>query len=176
MPSPTASPNPDHPIAPSNPEVAVPFAVKLFGSGLFSGFSPIASGTVGSAVGLLFYFIPGFEHPYVIIPVSFLTYILGIKAADIMERRYGHDPAEVTIDEVLGMWITMIFVPKSLGAGIAGFFLFRITDIVKPWPARVFDKTTGGFGIMTDDVIAALYSSAALHILFRLGLLSLLPF
>ena len=175
MPSPTESPNPEPEVPSSDPDAVVPFPAKLFGSGLFSGFSPVASGTVGSAVGLAFYFIPGFEHPFVIIPLSFLTFILGIKAADLMERRYGHDPAEVTIDEVLGMWITMLFIPKSLAAGIVGFFLFRISDIIKPWPSNRFDEKTGGFGIMMDDVVAGLYASVALHILFRLGLLSLLP-
>jgi phosphatidylglycerophosphatase A len=174
MTSPTVSPNPEPQFTPPDPNFNVPLFVKIFASGLFSGFSPVASGTVGSAVGLALYFIPGFEHPFVIIPLSFLTFILGIKAASIMEIRYGHDPAEVTIDEVLGMWITMMFIPKTLVAGLAGFFLFRIMDIIKPWPARKFDKQRGGFGVMMDDVFAALYASIALHLLVRLNLLSFL--
>jgi len=172
----TGSQNPDGAIASAgNPAIRVPFLTKAFGSGLFSGYSPVASGTVGSLVGLAVYAIPGFESPPVLILVSFVVFILGIKAADLMEKRYGHDPSEVTIDEVLGMWLSLIFLPKSIAIAGAAFFLFRIMDIVKPWPARKFDTLSGGFGIMMDDAIAAFYTNIALHILLRLGAFDLIP-
>ncbi len=148
----------------------------MFASGLFTGYSPIASGTVASAVALAIYFIPGFHHPYSIIPVSFLTFILGAKAAGIMEQRYGHDPAEVTIDEVLGMWISLMFLPKSLAVAIPAFFIFRLLDIVKPWPARKFDSVPGGLGIMLDDVVVGFYTNIIMHLALRVGLVQLLPF
>ena len=170
----TGSQNPDDTAASvSHPEIRVPFLVKAFGSGLFSGYSPIASGTVGSLVGLAFYAIPNFETPPVIISVSFLVFILGIKAADLMEKRYGHDPAEVTIDEVLGMWVSLLFLPKSLVVAGSAFFIFRIMDIVKPWPARKFDSAKGGFGVMMDDAVAGFYTNVALHILLRIGIFNL---
>jgi len=172
----TGSPNPEKTQLPvSNPEIRVPLLVTAFGSGLFTGFSPIASGTVGSLVGLALYAIPGFETPPVIISVSFLVFILGVKAAELMEKRYGHDPAEVTIDEVLGMWVSLLFLPKSIVVAGIAFFIFRIMDIVKPWPARKFDTLTGGFGIMMDDAIAGFYTNIALHILLRLGIFNLVP-
>ncbi len=142
------------------------FFVKAFASGLFSGYSPVASGTVGSLVGLAIYSIPGFEQPYYIMPACVLIFLAGIKASDIMEAYYGHDPAEVTIDEVLGMWFTLFLLPKSIVVAIAGFFIFRILDIVKPFPARKFDEAKGGFGIMMDDVICAFYSNLILQIIF----------
>jgi CDP-diacylglycerol--glycerol-3-phosphate 3-phosphatidyltransferase len=139
--------------------------IKLFASGLFSGYVSIASGTVGSAIALAFYFIPGFSILPVISGIILMTFALGIWTAGIMEKRYGHDPAEVTIDEVVGMWISLIFLPKSILLALIGFFLFRILDIVKPYPAQRFDAMQGGFGIMMDDVICGVYVNIILHLL-----------
>jgi phosphatidylglycerophosphatase A len=164
MPSPTVSQNPNNTPAPSEPS----FFVKAFASGLFSGYSPIASGTVGSLVGLAIYFIPGFEQPYFIMSASVLVFLAGIKASDIMEMRYGHDPAEVTIDEVLGMWFSLLLLPKSIVIASVGFFVFRILDIVKPFPAKKFDRIKGGFGIMMDDVVVAFYTNLLLQIVFSI--------
>lgn len=176
MTSPTGSRSPEaEPFAGINPEIRVPFLVKAFGSGLFSGYSPFASGTIGSLVGLAIYAIPGFENPAVMILSCFLVFILGIKAAELMEQRYGHDPAEVTIDEVLGMWISLLFLPKSLVLAASAFFVFRVLDVYKPWPARKFDTVRGGFGIMMDDAIVALYTNIIIHIVYRTGLLDLIP-
>lgn len=168
MPTPeeSQSPNNGSGTVPAEP----PFFVKLFASGLFSGYSPVASGTVGSLVGLLIYSIPGFEHPYCIMPVSVAVFLAGIRASDIMERRYGHDPAEVTIDEVLGMWFSLFLLPKSLVIAVTGFLVFRILDVLKPFPARKFDEQQGGFGIMMDDVIVAFYTNLILHIVFSIPL------
>jgi phosphatidylglycerophosphatase A len=162
MTSPIESPNPSSiPIARQEPS----FLVRVFASGLFAGYSPIASGTVGSAVALGLYLIPGFERPWIIMPVCFLVFLFGAKAAEIMEGRYGHDPGEVTIDEVLGMWISLLLLPKSLGVAVLGFLIFRILDIVKPYPARKFDSMKGGVGIMLDDVIAGAYTNIILSAL-----------
>jgi phosphatidylglycerophosphatase A len=81
-----------------------------------------------------------------------------------MEKRYGHDPAEVTIDEVLGMWISLLLLPKKIFIVIAAFFIFRFFDIIKPFPARKFDAMHGGLGIMMDDVIAGIYANIILQI------------
>jgi len=141
------------------------FAVKLFASALFSGYSPVASGTVGSTVALAFYALPGFESPLILGAVTLIVCIFGIKASSIMELRYGHDPAEVTIDEVVGMWLSLMFLPKKIFVVLAAFFLFRFFDIIKPFPARKFDSLRGGFGIMMDDVIAGVYTNIVLHVI-----------
>lgn len=142
----------------------VPWPVKALASGLFSGYSPIASGTVGSLVALAFYFIPGFEQPLVMIPVGFFVFLFGMQAADRMEARLGHDPAEVTIDEIVGMWVSLLLLPKSLPVALSAFLIFRLLDIVKPFPARKFDNIRGGIGIMMDDVIAGVYTNLFLHL------------
>lgn len=137
---------------------------KAFGSALFTGYIPIASGTFGSAVGLLIYLIPGFEAPKILFPTIVIVGILGTYTSDKFEKVYGHDPAQCTIDEVVGMWITLIFVPKSVMNLSIAFILWRIFDIVKPSPASYFDKMKGGIGIMMDDVAAAFYALISTHI------------
>lgn len=165
------SPNPNnstdvaHPVR--GPEVSFP--VKAFASGLFSGYSPAASGTVGSAVAVAIYCIPGFEQPRIILPVGFLAFVLGVNAAQRMEEHYGHDPAEVTIDEVVGMWISLLLLPKNIPVVFSAFILFRVFDIIKPFPARKFDSVTGGLGIMMDDVVAGFYTNLIIQLLVALS-------
>jgi phosphatidylglycerophosphatase A len=173
MAQPTESPNLNNEDQgpPRSDQPTVGFFPKAFASGLFSGYSPIASGTVGSAVGLAIYWIPGFENPVLMAAVCVLVFALGVRTSGEMEKVYGHDPSEVTIDEVLGMWISLILLPKSILISAVGFFMFRILDIFKPYPAGLFDKLHGGKAIMLDDVISALYTNlllqaaVAIHIL-----------
>jgi len=96
---PTESPNPSSSAPDQTPAQSpkVGFVTKAFASGLFSGFSPVASGTVGSAVGLAFYCIPGFERWYVLLPASLVVLALGIRASDAMEKVYGQDPAKLQL-------------------------------------------------------------------------------
>jgi CDP-diacylglycerol--glycerol-3-phosphate 3-phosphatidyltransferase len=148
-----------------DPTVTPSLWTKLFASAFFSGYAPIASGTVGSAVAVAIYCIPGFSRLPIIGSVIIATIVLGIWTSGIMEKRYGHDPAEVTIDEVAGMWISLLLLPKSIPIVIVGFFLFRFFDIVKPYPARRFDEMQGGFGIMMDDVICGIYANLVLQVL-----------
>jgi phosphatidylglycerophosphatase A len=139
--------------------------IKLFASGLYTGYVPAASGTLSSAIAAAFYFIPGFESPLILGLVLLLVFGLGIKASSIMEKRYGHDPAEVTIDEVVGMWITLFFLPKTVLVVLAAFLIFRFFDIIKPFPARKFDTMHGGFGIMMDDVVSGVYANITMQLL-----------
>lgn len=173
MAPPTESPTPNN--VPSESAAAevpsVGFFTKTFASGLFSGYSPVASGTVGSAVGLAFYFIPGFENIYVILPLCLLVYFFGVRAAESMEKVYGQDPGEVTIDEVLGMWVSLLFLPKQIVVAVIAFFIFRIFDILKPFPARHFDNTPGGSGVMLDDVVSGIYTNLLIQLALFLRIL-----
>jgi phosphatidylglycerophosphatase A len=144
---------------------------KLFASGLFSGYVPFASGTVGSLLAVGLYCIPGFETPTIFALIILATLAIGTKTADIMERRYGHDPAEVTIDEIAGMWLSLFLLPKKIFVVILAFFIFRLFDIIKPFPARKFDVLNGGFGIMMDDVVAGMYTNITIQIALQIPLL-----
>jgi phosphatidylglycerophosphatase A len=149
-----------------SPAVLSPI-IRVFASGLFSGYVPVASGTFGALVGLLFYLIPSFERPEIILSASLFVFIFGSLAAGRMEKIYGHDPSIVTIDEVLGMWISLLFLPKAFLVVAGAFFLFRVFDIFKPWPARFFDRMQGGWNIMLDDVVAGIYANLVLQVAIR---------
>jgi phosphatidylglycerophosphatase A len=143
---------------------------KIIGSGFFTGYAPIASGTVGSAVALLFFLIPNFSSVYSIIPSTVVLFVIGGLAAQKMENIYGQDPSVVTVDEFVGMWLSLWFIPVTvLNIGLA-FVIFRILDILKPYPAGEFDKRSGGWNIMLDDVVAGLYTNVILQVAFRITL------
>ena len=141
------------------------FFEKLIGSGFYTGYIPFASGTWGSLAALIIYLIPGFEKPVVIIPAIIVFIILGIFTGNKFDVIYGKDPAECTVDEVVGMWISLLFLPKTFLVVAGAFFLWRAFDIIKPSPARQAEKLPGGLGIMMDDIIAGLYSLLLLHLI-----------
>ncbi len=146
----------------------LPLFRRFIATGFFSGYAPFAPGTVGSAAALLFFLIPVFSRPEVLLPATLLIFILGGFAAEAAERLLGQDPSPVTIDEVAGMWLSLWFVPLTVTTVTAGFLLFRLFDIIKPFPASYFDNKSGGWNIMLDDVMAALYTNFALQIIIRI--------
>ncbi|MBU2445850.1 MAG: phosphatidylglycerophosphatase A [Bacteroidetes bacterium] len=125
----------------------------------YVGHFPFASGTVASFVALVIYwFIPGFERIEIMVTMIIFFSILGFWSGTIAEKEYGNDPPQVVIDEVVGMWISLLFIPKTLILSALSFFLFRLFDIVKPYPANSSQKLNGGYGIMMDDIIAGFYT------------------
>jgi phosphatidylglycerophosphatase A len=144
--------------------VKLNFFEKMLGSGFFTGYIPIASGTFGSLAALLIYAIPGFEKPYIIIPAIIIFTIYGIYTGNKFDVVYGKDPAECTIDEVVGMWISLLFLPKTYIIAAVAFFVWRAFDIIKPYPARQLEKLKGGIGIMIDDIVASAYVAIILNL------------
>lgn len=138
----------------------------------YCGYFPVAPGTVGSAAGLLVYLaVAWIGLPIVEAAAIVLTFVAGAWAATHAERFFGGiDPGPVVIDEVLGMLITLAFIPAGWQAMLAGFFLFRVLDVIKPYPANRLETFHGGFGIMADDAMAGVYANLALR-----GLIWLVP-
>jgi phosphatidylglycerophosphatase A len=142
------------------------FAILLATVG-YVGHFPIAPGTAGSAAGLLLYAALRLAGS----PVLDVAVILGIFAAgcwagSVAEAHYGRtDPGYVVLDEVVGMLLTLLFVPVTWVGALAGFFLFRGFDIVKPFPARQCERLHGGLGIMADDAVAGIYGNLALRLI-----------
>ena len=136
----------------------------------YCGYVPIAPGTVGSAAGLLVYAAVWWAgSPIVEVAAIALIFAAGTWAATHAERFFGGiDPGPVVIDEVLGMLVTLAFVPAGWTAVLAGFVLFRIFDVIKPYPANRLEKFHGGFGIMADDAMAGVYANISLRILMWL--------
>lgn len=137
---------------------------KTLGSGFYTGYIPFASGTFGSLAALIIYYIPGFENPIIIIPATIILIIYGIYVGTKFEEVYGKDPSQCTIDEIAGMWISLLFVPKILWISAIIFLLWRLSDIIKPFPAKQLEKIKGGLGIMADDIISSLYVLALVHL------------
>lgn len=125
------------------------------------GYVPVAPGTFGSAAGLgLLWLLRMTGSRSVEGAVILAVLLAGVWSAGAAERHFrGVDPGQVVIDEVFGMLVTLAFVPVGVGGAVVGFIVFRILDIVKPWPARRLEALHGGWGIMADDGMAALYGN-----------------
>ena len=137
----------------------------LLATGFGAGYAPVAPGTAGSALGvLLFYLLPPLPPVfYAGILVAITLCAVGIAGA--AERTLGtKDPPQVVIDEVAGQLIALAFLPAHWGYLLAGFLLFRLFDIAKPWPANTINRhMKGGAGIVLDDVVAGVYANIVLH-------------
>jgi phosphatidylglycerophosphatase A len=141
-------------------------AVLLATAG-YSGYFPIAPGTVGSAVGLVVYALVWWTQSTAVeIGLIVGLFAAGVWSGTIAERYFGGiDPGPIVLDEVVGMLITLAFIPVSWTGALAGFLLFRIFDVIKPYPAARFEKLHGGLGVMADDAMAAIYANVSLRIL-----------
>jgi phosphatidylglycerophosphatase A len=143
---------------------------KIIASFLYVGFIPVIPGTFGSLASFIFYFpllYTGSWHVYLVAIILIVG--AGIWAAGRVagESRIV-DPSFVVIDEVAGQLITLFLIPFSWAHLLAGFFLFRIMDIIKPFPGRQAENLPGGYGIMTDDVLAGIYANVSLRLLLFL--------
>jgi phosphatidylglycerophosphatase A len=138
-----------------------------------AGRLPRAPGTWGSLAALPFAAaLASLGGHWLVLLAALAVFCLGVWASDRYMAAYGvHDPAAIVVDEVVGQWLTLALLPLTPLAYLLGFVLFRITDMVKPWPARWIDRTVaGGIGVLLDDVVAGLYAGA-----IALVLLSWLP-
>lgn len=132
---------------------------------LGAGFAPKAPGTFGSAVGLLLWWLLP-ASPVVQLVAIVVVFAAGAWSGSVAERHFGKsDPGQVVIDEVLGQLITMWMNPVGWGGALLGFLLFRLMDIVKPYPANRLEALHGGLGIMADDAMAGIYANLALRLL-----------
>lgn len=132
----------------------------------YCGYSPVAPGTVGSAAGLVFYLLVWWtQSPVVEVALIALLFAAGVWAGTTSERYFGGiDPGPIVLDEVVGMLITLAFIPVGLSGALIGFLLFRLFDVTKPFPARRLENLHGGLGVMADDAMAAIYANIALRI------------
>ena len=128
------------------------------------GYSPWVPGTVGSALALFIIWIVPFSRAGLLVFFVAVTFA-GTWAAHRAERRLGvKDPGVIVIDEVAGMTLSVLPFPSTPAVLIAGFVLFRLFDIVKPFPAGASQRATGGIGVMVDDLIAGLYALVVIAI------------
>lgn len=133
----------------------------------YLGYVPVAPGTFGSAAGLVvFAAVRWSGSPALELAVIILLFAVGVWSANAAERHFGGvDPAPVILDEVVGMLITLAFLPVNVTGAVVGFLLFRLFDVVKPWPANRLEAVHGGLGVMADDAMAGVYGNVAMRLL-----------
>ncbi len=133
------------------------------------GYIPGAPGTAASLVALVVWLAVAPHSPAWAPLLLFPMGALGVACAgDVARFEERADPSEVVIDEAIGMWLTLALAPAGVLAASAGFLAFRTFDVAKPFPVRWLERIPGGWGIVADDLGAALYAGAAVRLVWSL--------
>jgi phosphatidylglycerophosphatase A len=134
-------------------------------TGFGTGYGPIAPGTWGSLPGLaLAVGLDRWAGRWAVLAGVLVFAVAGVWAAGRVEELLGEkDPGLVVVDEIAGQMVTLLFLPLTLPMLVIAFFLFRVFDVFKPWPARRLEDLPGGSGIMADDLMVGLYANLILH-------------
>ena len=133
----------------------------------YVGYAPFAPGTFGSAAGLAVYVLLR-QWPSAGLELAVIAglFVIGVWSGNVAERVIGStDPQPVVVDEVVGMLITLALLPVTVSGALVGFLVFRLFDVVKPWPSRRFEALHGGLGVMADDAMAAVYGNLVMRAL-----------
>lgn len=146
--------------------------ILVLATGFGVGYSPVLPGTLGTLLATAIYlFLSEILSPiYELTLVSF--FFLSVWISERAEQFFGKkDDQRIVIDEIVGFFVTMLYLEKTLIILVMGFLLFRFFDILKPFPIRRFEKRwRGGYGVVLDDVIAGVYANILLHLLRRVYL------
>ena len=141
--------------------------ITLLSTGCYTGYTPLAPGTAGSVAGLgLAWALTGpvgLTLPYYLLATA-AFFVLGVWVSSRAEPLFGHDGPRIVIDEIAGVLIVFAGMPLDLFTVLAGFALFRVLDIWKPFPCDRMQRLKGGLGVMMDDAVAAVYA----HLLLRI--------
>jgi len=142
--------------------------VQLLAVGFGSGLAPKAPGTFGTLAAIPLFILLSALSDNTYLAVVLLLTIIGIYLCDKTAKDVGvHDHPAIVWDEFIGYFITMLYLPVTWQTVIVGFVLFRVFDILKPWPISWLDKHChGGFGIMIDDVVAGIFACVCMHFIF----------
>lgn len=134
------------------------------------GYAPLAPGTAGALLGAIFVYIWQYLNPelaiygWPLVGITFITFFIGVYCTDQLEAEWGKDPSKVVVDEAIGIWISLFFLPVGLYYLLAGFVLFRVFDIWKPLGIRKMESIKGGWGVMLDDVLAGVYANLTIRL------------
>jgi len=145
------------------------FFYKLISTFFYVGYLPFFPGTFASIVGLFLFYLMK-DNIFIYVSVTLVLMILGLLSAGKAEKIFNRkDAGCIVIDEVSGMLLALIFIPYSIKLAIIAFVLFRILDGLKPYPAGLFQNLKGSLGIMSDDIVAGLYTNIILQVALRLA-------
>lgn len=145
------------------------YFIVILATGFGAGYSPIAPGTLGTLLAIpIYYFLSEMSSPLyelTLITFFFLSSWISERAEKYLGKR---DDPRIVIDEMMGFFITMLWVTKTPFSILVGFILFRFFDILKPFPIRRFEKVRGGFGVVLDDVMAGIFANVILRFIMIL--------
>lgn len=142
-----------------------PFHFLGFGFG--SGLIPLMPGTMGSLAAIPLILFMSYFGLVAYLSITFISVLIGIVICNEVSSDLGvHDHGSIVWDEIAGMMIVFIAIPITWYNVVLGFLLFRVFDILKPWPISFLDKHVhGGLGIMLDDILAGVFALFALHVI-----------
>lgn len=149
------------------------FIHKTIATGFGAGYSPFAPGTAGALLACILLWLytqqigilnnTNFQIGFIVLII--ITTLLGVWATYNLQAEWGEDPSKIVVDEMVGVWINLLFVPLNLQNIIIGFVLFRFFDIAKPLGIRKMEAFENGWGVMLDDVLAGIYGNILLQII-----------
>ena len=145
------------------------FIVIIVSTFFYLGYLPLIPGTFGSLAGIfLFYCIKGniLAYAVLILILMVLGLLLSAEAEKIFNQK---DSRYIVIDEVVGMLLSLLFIPYSIKLVILAFFIFRLLDTLKPYPAGISQRLNAGLGVMGDDIVAGIYTNLVLQLILRLA-------
>lgn len=150
-----------------NVKITIKTPMQFLASGFGSGCAPVAPGTFGTLAAIPVWMMLSFLSPIPYVIAVIAIFILGCYVSEKASQELNvHDHGGIVIDEFVGFFITMFLVPFSWINILLGFVLFRIFDVIKPWPIKIVDRQVkGGFGIMVDDVLAGVMALLSMHII-----------
>lgn len=140
---------------------------KFIGTGAGLGFIPWAPGTFGALGGVFtgWLVLQSSTAPSIFLSLLIVFFFFcGVYSSNKLIPEWGDDPSRIVIDEVVGMWISMLFLPNNIWLLIAAFAGFRLFDIYKPFYIRKFEALPGGWGIMLDDVAAGCVTNVLIQL------------
>ncbi len=143
--------------------------IRIAATGLGSGLSPLAPGTAGTLVGIPVYMVFS-RFPWPLYLLSVIAFSLfAVYVSQEADRIYNEkDPPRIVIDEIAGFQVTMFLVAPTVWHILLGFIIFRIFDIIKPFPIRLCERSfPGGYGVVGDDIVAGIYGNVILLLLIR---------
>ncbi len=141
----------------------------FFGAGYF----PKAPGTAGTLIAVFVYLLlpmklfGSFENNFIFLICVLILSLISVFFISKAEKKLGHDNNKIVLDEFLGYFIAVVFLPKTVLIAVLAFILFRFFDIFKPEPVNILQKLPVGWGVMADDLMAGVYTNISLQILTR---------
>lgn len=140
----------------------------LLATGGYAGYIPVVPGTFGTLVAIPLCYLLSRLDPvqailFLLLFTGFAVWIAG-KAEKVFNKK---DSRLIVVDEMAGFLVTLFLIPWSAKSMAVGFFLFRLIDIAKPFPIRRLERLPGGWGVVTDDLLAGVYANAILRVIIR---------